>query len=305
VLGVVPVGHGPSAIALSHDGQQAYVWNQFDGSVTEFALPHVATATQNSRFAGTPDEQMAFAMFTQVETLPARTFNVVEDALPAQVSLGRKLFHDATDSRISQGGAISCASCHPDGRADGRTWNFTFGPRNTPQLGGGILDTAPFHWPGDVETVNSLNEMTVLAFMGGDGLDADHMAAIGSFIDQIRKAPSASEAQGALTLAEARGKEIFEDATVGCTSCHAGADFTDNLSWNVGTKSLDDRMSDIEQFQTPVLHGLNRSAPYLHDGSAATLEDLVEHVVRRDQMGQGSHLTDAEADDLVAYLKSL
>lgn len=306
VLGVIPVGHGATAIVLTHGGDLAYVWNQFDGSVTEFEVPLVRDAQGASRFAGEPDVMIIEEGQAKMQMIPSESFLVVEDALPALASQGRKLFHDALDPRIAAAGSISCASCHPEGRADGRTWKFTFGPRNTPQLGGGILDTAPFHWPGDVETVDSLNEMTIRAFMGGQGLDAQGMQAIGAFIDLIPKAPSVADRTQTLSESAARGKAIFEDDRVGCTSCHLGEDFTDNLSWDVGTKAFgDERMLDIAAFQTPVLHGLHRSAPYLHDGSAHTLEELVETLVRTDQMGQGSHLSDDEAADLVSYLQSL
>ena len=54
-----------------------------------------------------------------------------------------------------------------------------------------------------------------------------------------------------------------------------------------------------------MLHGLNRSGPYLHDGSQASLRDLVNNVVKTDRMGVGSHLTTGEIDDLVAYLETL
>ncbi len=214
------------------------------------------------------------------------------------------MFHDATDSRIAASGTVSCASCHPDGRSDNQVWKFTFGPRNTPQLGGGILDSAPFHWPGDVPTVPALNDMTVLPFMGGTGLDAGSFQFVAKFIDTIRAAPSAAAARGDLTVAEAHGEEIFNSAETGCTACHSGAHFTDNVAYDINSKS-NLLGSDIRAFQTPVLHGLKRTAPYFHDGKFADLEALVNGAVRNDQMGVGSHLSDSDAADLVAYLKTL
>lgn len=303
VLGVVNVGHGASSIVVTNAGDLAYVWNQFDGSVTEIELPKLGQEVETqTKFVPDQAGEPSPAEFREVAEIAADTFDVVEDALAPLVSRGRKLFHDALDPRISQHRAVSCASCHPDGRADGRTWQFTFGPRNTPQLGGGILDTAPFHWPGDVETIRDLNSMTVLAFMGGSGLDADSMDAIGAFIDTIPAAPSKVALAPELNEAQLRGKAVFEDAEVGCTSCHAGRHFTDNVSWNIGTQA---GFQDISSFQTPVLHGLSRSAPYLHDGSARTLRDLVDTVVRTDKMGHGSHLSEQQLDDLVEYLKTL
>ena len=226
----------------------------------------------------------------------------IEDALEPVTSRGRKLFHDALDSRISQSHSISCASCHPDGRNDNQTWQFTFGPRNTPQLGGGIIETAPFHWPGDVTTARDLNSLTVQAFMGGTGLDNDSMDAIASFIDTIRAAPTPAALQPMMTDAQLRGQMVFDSAATGCTECHSGPHFTDNVNWDLGTQSNN---NDRRDFQTPVLHGLSRTGPYLHDGSADTLQQLVDRVIRTDRMGTGSHLTDQEASDLVEYLKTL
>lgn len=303
VIGVVNVGHGAQSIAVSADGTQAYVFNQFDGTITQFELPLLADEVRtDSKLVPGSDGEPVEAEFREVPVYAAQTWSVVEDPLEPVASRGRKLFHDALDSRISQSHSISCATCHPDGRNDGRTWQFTFGPRNTPQLGGGILETAPFHWPGDVTTHRDLNTLTVQAFMGGTGLDNDSMDAIGAFIDTIRPAPAPTALASDMTEAQVRGQMVFDSQEAGCTACHAGPHFTDNQNWDVRTQA---GSQDRLDFQTPVLHGLFRSGPYLHDGSARTLEDLVENVIRTDRMGQGSHLTDQEAADLVEYLKTL
>lgn len=305
VLGVVNVGHGAQSLAISADGTRAFVYNQFDGTITEFELPVLRSGpTTTSKYIPADDGDAApvAAEFREVAIIAGETWTVTDDALDPLVSRGRKLFHDALDTRISQSHSVSCATCHPDGRNDGQTWQFTFGPRNTPQLGGGILDTAPFHWPGDVTTHRDLNSLTVLAFMGGTGLDAGSLDAIGSFIDTIRAAPSPAALDTELSDAAFRGKEIFDSTEARCTECHTGDHFTDNKNWNIGTRAGE---LDRHDFQTPVLHGLLRSGPYLHDGSKATLEDLVRDVIRSDRMGRGSHLSDQEAADLVEYLKTL
>jgi DNA-binding beta-propeller fold protein YncE len=306
VIGVAPLGNGAAGVAVSHDGTTAFVWNQFDGAITEIALPQVADRQSATRFNDSTiadravDAEVAeFGLAPQVDST---SFVVADDVLDAAASLGRKMFHDATDVRISANGTVSCASCHPDGRTDGRTWQFTFGPRNTPQLGGDILDTAPFHWPGDVPTVAALNDMTVKPFMGGAGMTAADFEPITAFLGTIRQAPSVAVARGALSELEQRGKAVFESQATGCTSCHAGGDFTDNASHDIGSTA---DFRDIRAFQTPVLHGLHRSAPYFHDGKYKTLEDMVAGTVLTDQMGTGSHLSDDDTAALVAYLKTL
>jgi cytochrome c peroxidase len=280
------------------------VWNQFDASVSELEVPSLEdeAASQTKFQADASGNPVKSDELRLVPELAAETTVLIADALPPDVSFGRKLFHDATNAQIAKNGAVSCASCHPDGRSDGRTWQFVFGPRNTPQLGGGILETAPFHWPGDVSDVPDLNRMTVLPFMGGSGLPAESFELVASFIDTIRPAPAPNALEGRLSDAALRGKLIFESAETQCTTCHAGNHFTDNASYDVRTKAND---FDITHFQVPVLHGLNRSGPYLHDGSQQTLRDLVNNVVKTDRMGVGSHLTNDEVDDLVAYLETL
>jgi DNA-binding beta-propeller fold protein YncE/mono/diheme cytochrome c family protein len=303
VLGVVNVGHGAFSISVSEDGTRAFVFNQFDGSITEFELPVLeAEVKTTGKLVPAASSQSRPAELGQVPVIAAVTWSVLDDALEPLVSKGRKLFHDALDSRISESHSVSCATCHPDGRHDGQTWRFTFGPRNTPQLGGGILDTAPFHWPGDVTTHRDLNTLTILAFMGGTGLDESSMDAIGAFIDTIRAAPAPSALAAELSEAQERGKAIFDSTEAACIECHTGAHFTDNKNWDLGTRS---DSSDRRDFQTPVLHGLERSAPYLHDGSVRTLQDLVNQVIRTDRMGKGSHLTDQDAQDLTEYLRTL
>lgn len=312
VIGVARLGNGASGVVISHDGAAAYVWNQFDGAVTEIALPQVPDRQSTTRFdddtATSTDGAARVAVdaevaeFGLIAEIGSQSFVVADDVFDAEASLGRKMFHDATDTRISANGTVSCASCHPDGRSDGRTWQFTFGARNTPQLGGDIRDTAPFHWPGDVPTVAALNDMTVKPFMGGAGMSAAEFEPIAAFLGTIRQAPSVAAARGALTAIELRGKAVFESEATGCTACHAGAHFTDNVSHNIGSTG---DFRDITSFQTPVLHGLHRSAPYFHDGRFQTVEDMIATTVKTDTMGKGSHLDDADLAALAAYLKTL
>ena len=314
VVGFYRIGAGASGLAVNPQGTEAWVWNQFDGSVTILPLPETLDASNvhDSRFLN-EDRQWPWQVsdepnrreFEAVESREFQTSTIVlisDDLLSEDVALGRRLFHDATNSNISRDGTISCASCHPDGRSDGQTWQFDFGPRNTPQLGGGIMDTAPFHWPGDVTTHRDLNSNTILAFMGGHGLSDGSMDQLGEFMDTIPGPPTVALHTAELSEAEERGRAIFYREDVQCGTCHLGGDFTDDLNWDIGSKS-DER--DIQEFQTPVLHGLSRTAPYLHDGSSPTLEHFVETWVRSDRMGRGSHLSDTEVNDLLAFLKSL
>src|SRR5262249_25001893 len=107
-----------------------------------------------------------------------------------------------------------------------------------------------------------------------------------------------------------RGKALFTSKEVGCATCHSGPYYTDsklakpfNLH-DVGTG--DDAREKIgPKYDTPTQLGCYRTAPYLHDGRAKTLKDVLTTCNKQDRHGKTSHLKDEEIDDLVAFLKAL
>lgn len=128
----------------------------------------------------------------------------------------------------------------------------------------------------------------------------------------------------AITPSQWRGLQVFRDADKGnCAACHSGPNFTDNGFHNLGLKSNGSepdpgrfairKVASMKgAFKTPTLRDVELTAPYFHDGSAATLRDVVEHYVRGGD--DKTHLsasmkpltlTEAEKDDLVAFMKSL
>ena len=125
---------------------------------------------------------------------------------------------------------------------------------------------------------------------------------------------------GALTPQELRGRELFA-GKARCTACHSGPNFTDeafhatNLAVDVsdlGRQQATGRASDRGEFKTPTLRALPRTAPYFHDGSVATLEEVVDLYnrggLRRDGLDvemRPLSLTAAEQAALVAFLRAL
>ena len=297
IIGYVDIGVGAESIQVSPDGAAAFVYNAFDDSVTSFAVPH-DDATK-SRFAGGKGSGNASVSRPEPLTHIAGTrFTVAEPVLPSDVLRGRVMFY-AVDDNMTRYGAIACQSCHPGGAADGTTWHFVEGPRQSPPLWGGILGTEPFHWDGSVANMAGISPVTIQGRMGGNGLAPHEMNLIGAFLDQI-PATAAPKMQDAASVA--RGEALFYSEATGCASCHAGASFTDNKGHDVGTT---DANGWNNEFQTPVLHGLAHSAPYLHDGSAITLRDVINKLVVHDKMGHGSQLQEQDKDDLVAFLRTL
>ncbi len=213
---------------------------------------------------------------------------------PIQVTLatdnkfdqGHELFHG------DSGGGIACASCHPEGGDDGRTWTFDFGSRRTVALRGGILGSEPFHWNGDLSTMMDLTNEVFVRRMGGAPPDCQSIAALSTWVDTLQTLPHAAPADPA---AVARGASLFHDPTVACASCHTGSLLTNNTTIDVGGGL---------PLQVPRLLGLADRAPYLHDGCAATLTDRFG-VCGSDQHGHTSQLSSAQVSDLVAFLNTL
>ncbi len=217
--------------------------------------------------------------------------------VPAVVSLpgesradtGHDLFHrDA-------GGGIACASCHPEGGEDGRTWRFTdTGDRRTQPLNVGLRDTAPFHWNGDLPNVGELMTEVFVGRMGGVRESKPRVSALSEWLFAL-KAPAAIRDSG--DEAALRGQALFGSAEVGCTSCHSGAKLTNNT-----TVAID---SAAKKLQVPSLVAIGYRAPFMHDGCAATLADRFDPACGGNAHGNTANLTDAQRTDLVAYMESL
>lgn len=280
---LVAVGHFPTGLALSSDGKTLWVHNQFDHSLTEI-----------SSRDGTPRAE------------PAVVYG--QDVLPAAVVTGRRMFFDATDARMNNTQiGISCGSCHTDGREDGQVWNFNEGPRQTPSLAGRHIElTAPYHWGGEHPDFASFVNHTVNTRMGGTGISENLRNQLEDFIESM-PTPDNPDRLAAPTDQQLRGAQVFQEA--GCSTCHAGQAFTDNHNANVGTFVTDGTVPDTAfldvGLNTPSLLGVGRTGPYLHDGSAATLKDRILQGKDSNLHGTTAALTDAQVDDLVAYLKAL
>lgn len=126
----------------------------------------------------------------------------------------------------------------------------------------------------------------------------------------------------ALTPAQVRGMDVFFNKAA-CDSCHLGFNFTDGSYANTGI-GMDKPKPDLGRYQvtgkdedrgsfkTPTLREIEHTAPYMHDGTLKTLEEVVEHYNKGgiknpalDQRMKPLKLTELEKQDLVAFLKSL
>jgi cytochrome c peroxidase len=88
------------------------------------------------------------------------------------------------------------------------------------------------------------------------------------------------------------GRLVFERGDVGCVTCHDGPHLTDNARHDVLGVAVN----------TPRLVGVAATAPYFHDGSAPTLEAVLDHA-EDGAMGATGGLSTSEREALVAYLR--
>lgn len=275
LLRFMPAGNNPQGIVVSDDGRYGFVMSYLSRAVTVLDL---ATGQKISEVS------------------------VTAETLPPDIWRGKVLFNNASNSRLSQGSWISCASCHFGGWPDGVTWFFPDGPRQTPQLWN-AGDTLPWHWsaaldePQDVEeTIERIQHGLGLAvgpeppLLGtpNAGRSAD-LDALGSFLVQGIRPPALPPAEGDEVL---WGRNLF--IVQGCPACHGGAHWTSSalpgepgtLDPN-GTGMVDEVLQDVGTlnpldvrgemgFDPPSLLGVGLTAPYFHDGSMPTLTAVIE-----------------------------
>jgi cytochrome c peroxidase len=128
-------------------------------------------------------------------------------------------------------------------------------------------------------------------------------AALDAYLKSLKALPSPHLANGKLSPAARRGERLFRSAQTGCAQCHSGPLFTNLKSYDVGTHNRFDKTTDV--FDTPTLIEVWRTAPYLHDGSAATLREVLTSANRNDRHGHTSQLSADQISDLIEYLLSL
>jgi cytochrome c peroxidase len=205
---------------------------------------------------------------------------------------GADIFRRGRDHRVSTGGFMACASCHPEGRSDGLSWRIEGHNLQTPLLAGRLVGTHPYKWDGkDSDLPTSLRN--TVGRLGGSGLSASEARDLQAFLEGLPKPETPTIDKAAI----ARGQAIFTSEEAACSACHQGDKLADGQQYDFAT--------NLVQVDTPSLVGLAYSAPYYHDGSARTLRALLTDKASIHGMGNTSQLDDAQLDDLIAYLESL
>ena len=285
----IDVGRAPQGLLVSPDRRTLYVHNFMDRSVSEFDLRPLTLQAQ--------------AAVTPLATLPS----VGTERLAANVLLGKRLFYDARDTRLARDRYMSCASCHNDGGADGRVWDLKAqgeGLRNTISLRGrsGVNGgQGRLHWSNNFDEVQDF-EGQIRALAGGTGLMSDatffagtrsqalgdakaglsaDLDALAAYVGSLNTFDASPHRPGASTLSAAAADGRLAFMANNCAACHSGNAFTrsgiDNPA-DVGTikaTSGQRLYGALTGIDVPTLRDVWASAPYLHDGSAATLEAAI------------------------------
>ncbi len=229
----------------------------------------------------------------------ARHIRVGEPVAPTAIRRGEIAFHDAL---LCFQQWQSCATCHPDARADAVNWDLLNDGIGNPKNTRTMLyshETPPVMITG----IRPQAEVAVRAgfrFIQFAVVPEDVTAAVDDYMRALRPLPSPFLVDGRLSESARRGERLYDSA--GCIQCHSGPYKTDGRIYDVGTGP--DELG-ITRFVTPPLLEVWRTAPYLYQGQAATMKEVFTRFNASDRHGRTSNLTEQELADLVEYVLSL
>ncbi|MFZ0744831.1 MAG: beta-propeller fold lactonase family protein [Terracidiphilus sp.] len=287
VVARIAVGHDPRGLALAHDGRHLLVANRLEDTISV-----IDTRTDNL-----------------ASTIPLEG--------PRRLSVlryGEQTFYTA---RYSFQGQIGCANCHIDSTFDGLNWDLEpdgFGRDivdNRPIED--LKDTEPYKWNGGNPNLpTECGPRTEKYFWRSENYDDLTLTDLVVYIRSLPPRPNRWKLSGdELAPAQERGKAIFERAADKfgnpipeqnrCSYCHSGPKGTIQKSFDVGTRKATD---DSGLLDTPQLTNIALTGPYLHDGSAATLEEIWTVFNPGDKHGRTNDLTKDELNDLIEYLRT-
>jgi YVTN family beta-propeller protein len=283
----IPVGQNPRGLTLTRDGRRLFVANRLDDTIS-------VIDTRTNRVAS--------------------TIKLDGPKFVSALRHGEQTFYSA---RQSFQGEIGCANCHIDSTFDGLEWNLEpdgFG-RNIVdnKLLEGVKNTEPYKWTGTNPNIpTECGPRTEKYFWRSENYDDLALADLTIYIRNLPTRPNRWKLTGReMTPAQERGNAIFERAIDKfqkpipelnrCSYCHSGPKGTNQKSFDVGTHKPTDNSSLLK---SAPLTNIALTAPYLHDGSARTLEEIWTVYNPDDKHGRTNDLTKDELNDLIEYLRT-
>ena len=284
----ISVGHNPRGMVLSPDGKWLYVANRLDDNIAV------------------------------IDTKKDKVVSTIDLGGPKSVNAirrGERIFFTAD---FAFQGAFGCANCHLDATIDGLQWDLEpdgFGKDIVDnRLLENLAGTEPFKWNGgNPDMPTECGPRTEKFFFRSQSFNAQELTDLVTFVYSLPYHPNRHRLpNGELTPAQERGKAIFERTkykngaaipeTNRCVYCHSGPKFTNQKQFDVGSGKATDRSPIVD---VPQLPNVAYSAPYLHDGSARSLEEIWTVFNPKDTHGVSNDLTKDELNDLIEYLKTL
>ena len=287
VVARIPVGHNPRGLALTSDGRKLFVANRLEDTISV------------------------------IDTRTNHVASTIALAGPKTVSVLRKGEQTFYTARYSFQGQISCSSCHIDSTFDGLTWDL-----EPDGFGRDIVDnrliedlrgTEPFKWNGGNPNIpTECGPRTEKYFWRSENYDSLTLADLSTYLLHLPSRPNRWRlANHELTPAQERGQALFERSQDKfgkpipehnrCSYCHSGPKGTSQKSFDVGTRKPTDNTGLLD---TPQLTNIALTAPYLHDASARTLEEIWTVYNPDDKHGRTNDLTKDELNDLIEYLRT-
>ena len=287
VVARIPVGMNPRGLTLSRDGSRLFVANRLDDtlSVIDTHTNHVASTI---KLAG-----------------------------PKTISVRRRGEQTFYTARQSFQGQIGCANCHIDSTFDGLTWDLEpdgFGRDIVDnKLLEGVKGTEPYKWNGGNPNLpTECGPRTEKYFWRAEQYDDLTLADLVVYIRSLQPRPNRWKLPGhEMTPAQERGLALFTRDVDKfkkpipeynrCSYCHSGPKGTSQKIFDVGTRKSTDNTGLLK---APMLTNIALTAPYLHDGSARSLEEIWTVYNPEDKHGRTNDLTKDELNDLIEYLRS-
>jgi YVTN family beta-propeller protein len=287
VVARIGVGHDPRGMTFSRDGRRLFVANRLDDTIS------VIDARSNR---------------------VAQTIKLDGPKNISQLRHGEQTFYT---SRYSFQKQIGCATCHIDSTFDGITWDLEpdgFGRDIVDnKLLEGIKDTEPYKWNGGNPSIPvECGPRTEKYFWRSENYDNLTLSDLAVYIRALPPRPNRFRlANNEQTPAQERGEALFNRSIdkfgkpIGehnrCAYCHSGPKGTNHKLFDVGTRRPTDNSGMLK---SAALTNIALTAPYLHDGSAHTLEEIWTVYNPDDKHGRTNDLTKDELNDLIEYLRT-